>query len=211
MLAQWKLQPDTGQRLVYRRGSLSPPAERADVSGFAQSRGCSHGKAAGATYVAFCGAGFGAARIVVWRWAAGEGVTFGAASYVRHGGRSGGDGSGRRLARLVPSARLKVSLPRRHLTFLAPVQQAGSALTVEVSNVAAGRVRRRLTCRCAWPVLLALARGFLGGRGTRSFQGGRCILGWTLLAWAALRSPNGVPVFSCHSLYSCCCRWCSRR
>src|SRR6185295_11846117 len=35
MLAQWKLEPDTGQRLVYRKGSLTPAGGVPDVSGFA--------------------------------------------------------------------------------------------------------------------------------------------------------------------------------
>ena len=35
MLAEWKLEPDTAQRLVYRKGSLTPVGGVADVSGFA--------------------------------------------------------------------------------------------------------------------------------------------------------------------------------
>ncbi len=35
MLAEWKLEPDTGQRLVYRRGSLTPAGGIPDISGFA--------------------------------------------------------------------------------------------------------------------------------------------------------------------------------
>ena len=36
MLADWKLEPDAGQRLVYRSGSLTPTGGAPDVSGFAQ-------------------------------------------------------------------------------------------------------------------------------------------------------------------------------
>jgi len=36
MLAEWKLQPDTGQRLVYRTGSLTPAGGVTNVSGFAE-------------------------------------------------------------------------------------------------------------------------------------------------------------------------------
>ncbi len=36
MLAQWKLAPDTGQRLFYRQGSVMPVDGPGDVSGFAQ-------------------------------------------------------------------------------------------------------------------------------------------------------------------------------
>ena len=35
MLAEWKLAPDTAQRLVYRKGSLTPADGVPDVSGFA--------------------------------------------------------------------------------------------------------------------------------------------------------------------------------
>ncbi len=36
MLAEWKLEPDTGQRLVYQEGSVMPAGGVPDVSGFAQ-------------------------------------------------------------------------------------------------------------------------------------------------------------------------------
>ena len=36
MLAEWRLVPDEGQRLVYRSGTLAPAGGTADVSGFAQ-------------------------------------------------------------------------------------------------------------------------------------------------------------------------------
>ena len=36
MLAEWKIEPDAGQRLVYRAGSLTPVAGLQDASGFAQ-------------------------------------------------------------------------------------------------------------------------------------------------------------------------------
>src|SRR5207302_910448 len=47
MLAEWKLEPDTGQRLVYRNGSLSPIGGVADISGFAQLARTFAGVAAG--------------------------------------------------------------------------------------------------------------------------------------------------------------------
>ena len=48
MLAEWKLLPDTGQRLIYRRGSLTPVGGIPDISGFAGWRGCSRGTKAAA-------------------------------------------------------------------------------------------------------------------------------------------------------------------
>src|SRR5207302_9413064 len=35
LLAEWKLEPDTNQRLVYRHGTLTPVGGIPDVSGFA--------------------------------------------------------------------------------------------------------------------------------------------------------------------------------
>src|SRR5882672_1490317 len=78
------------------------------------------------------------------------------------------------------------------VTFLAPVQQAASALTAEVANVPAN------TSTLAYGgsltlVLLAVVAWILGAvRGQKSTFG---ILGWTLLAWATLRLPNGAPGF----------------
>ena len=43
MLAEWKLQPDDGQRLIYRSGTLSPAGVAADVSGFAEIRTLARG------------------------------------------------------------------------------------------------------------------------------------------------------------------------
>ena len=84
----------------------------------------------------------------------------------------------------------------RDVTLLAPVQQAGSALTVEVANLA-DKPSVLGFARYAWPALLAL--GGVGlwvdqptGRARRPrarFWAG------LLLAWAALRCPNGATVF----------------
>ena len=35
LLAEWKIEPDTGQRLTYRHGSLAPTGGVSDASGFA--------------------------------------------------------------------------------------------------------------------------------------------------------------------------------
>src|SRR5581483_1712652 len=81
------------------------------------------------------------------------------------------------------------------LNFLAPVQQAESALTVDVSNMPETASTSGAVAS-AWPVLLAIviwAGGWLAGRGPLRF--GAVILGWTIIGWAALRSPNGAPAF----------------
>ena len=83
----------------------------------------------------------------------------------------------------------------RDVTLLAPVQQAGSALTVEVANLE-DKPSVLGFVRYAWPALLALAVWVFGWitdrRGSRTAG---WVLGWTLLAWAALRYPNGATVF----------------
>ena len=81
------------------------------------------------------------------------------------------------------------------MTLLAPVQQAGSALTVEVANLA-DKPSVLDFVGYAWPALLALAVWAFGWITDR--QGSKTagwVLGWLLLAWAALRYPNGATVF----------------
>ena len=83
----------------------------------------------------------------------------------------------------------------RDVTLLAPVQQAGSALTVEVANLA-DKPSVLSFARYAWPALLRL--GCVGFGWITDRQGSKTagrVLGWTLLAWAALRCPNGATIF----------------
>jgi len=81
------------------------------------------------------------------------------------------------------------------MRFLAPVQRAGSALKIAVLNVSDKTSTAAALARC-WPALAALVL-WLGGwmaRGPlQKFAGS--VGGWTLLAWAALRTPNGAPAF----------------
>src|SRR5262249_48364598 len=75
MLAQWKLEPDTGRRLIYRRGSLTPVGGVPDISGFAGLARIFAGQEAGRawTLIAATFVLLGAA-LVVWRWATRRGV-----------------------------------------------------------------------------------------------------------------------------------------
>ena len=135
--------------------------------------------------------------MVVWRWAAREG---------------GSRFSARHLAGLVIGLTAFVMAilalgnlgdlaghadryAPRDLSFLAPVQDAGNALSVAVANVPEGASTSEFISY-AWPAALALAvwaLAWLSGGGM--FKSIASILGWTLLAWAALRRPNGAPVF----------------
>ncbi len=198
LLADWKFEPDTGQRLEYRRGSLTPSAGVTDSSGFAGLVRLFQGNARFDTLIQL--AAIGLLLLVAttaWRWATGNSAwRFG----VRHlgGGLVGLVALGLALAvlsMLLQRARAQDQFPSRGLSFLAPVQQAGSALSVEVSNV-----RDEQTfwgaLMLVWPAFLAV---LVWGYAWINYDNGRrslgLIAGWTLIGWAALRWPNGAPMF----------------
>jgi len=198
MLAEWKLQPDEGQRLVYRSGTLAPVGGTPDVSGFAQFAQLSQNHQAGAALASLLAAlAFVVLAISAWYWAAGRGVH---KFSLRHlfGAAIG-------LAAIILAAVLLVHASGAFesvtanasdgLTFLAPVQQANSALTVDVANVAVAEAGAGSISK-AWPALLALVVWIFGWSRDGKFSKAACgILGWMLLAWAALRLPNGAPAF----------------
>src|SRR5439155_3224504 len=69
MLAEWKLEPDTNQRLLYRNGSLTPIGGVADVSGFAGlARMFTGDDGARARTSLFAALALVAAAMFVWRW-----------------------------------------------------------------------------------------------------------------------------------------------
>lgn len=195
LLAEWKLEPDTAQRLTYRGGSLAPAAGVVDLSGFAGvARMFGQGTAVFQAVLALALVVFG---VWAWRWATREGgYRFG----VRHlGGTLVGliavVMAGSMFLMLLEAASRQAQSTPRGLTFLAPVQQSGSALSVEVGNVA-DALTFWSTLILAWPALLALVawgRALIGSRdGTGTAW---VVLGWTLLGWAALRWPNGAGHF----------------
>ena len=158
MLAEWKLQPDDGQRLVYRSGTLTPANAPTDVSGFAEIRTLARGGDAVAALESLGAALlFTVLAVAVWRWASGKGaylfgarhlfgaviglaaVFFAAVALIHVGGsvelvRVGGSVELIHVGGLFESA--NTTMPNG-VTFLAPVQQAGSALVAEVANVPA--------------------------------------------------------------------------
>ncbi len=191
MLAEWKLEPDTAQRLVYRDGSLTPVGGVADVSGFAQLARMLGDREA---LVTLLGAlALIALAVFVWRGATRDGVfkfsarhtlalLLGCAAFVFAGGA---------LIGLWKIAAEHTAEAAREMTFLAPVQQAGSALSAEVKNVVdetsvwgvIGRV---------WPACFALFAWVYAWAARKPVW---TIIGWTLLAWATLRFPNGAGAF----------------
>jgi len=200
MLAEWKLEPDAGQRLEFIQGSISPIGGIPDHSGFAQLNRMLHSgtrggspvltAAATATIMLLLALGF-------WRWASSGGATKATARHI--GGFVLGlvafAAAGILIAELFKLAAEHRSYPATDVAFLAPVQQSASALTVEVRNVAAS------TAIFSPVGSIVLAVGGLiffaaGGVASAGFK--RAVattVGWTLLAWAALRLPNGAPWF----------------
>jgi len=190
MLEEWKIEPDTGQRLVYEAGSVMPVGGAPDVSGFAQlSRLFAGENLARALTWLLAALGLAAVAAAVWRRAAHDGVyRMGAAAVLI-------------LftlilicfAQLAELAKSVTATAPDNLTFLAPVQQAGTALSVSVSNIA-DKTTARMVLVYVWPALAALALWLLTGLaqlGTAGRMGG-----WMLLAWATLRFPNGAaPLF----------------
>ena len=198
MLAEWKLEPDAGQRLSFVKGSLTPVGGVPDLSGFAQLTRMFHHdgnwllpKLIIAIFVLLLLA------LVVWRWASTNGVR---RATPRHlGGFVIGlvaiAVAGLALAEVCKLAHQHRAYPAMNVSFLAPVQQSGSALAVEIENVAA----TTSSFSVIGSVLLALASlaffatGGVAGPGLK--RSAAVTLGWMLLAWAALRLPNGVPWF----------------
>ena len=198
MLAEWKLQPDEGQQLQFHSGTLTPVGGTTDVSGFAQIAQTMRGYKAGAFLFSLAiSLGFLFLALVLWRWAVADGVYRLTPRHVL--------GSVAGLAALAIAIfsflqisstveTLSVNAPDT-LTFLAPVQQAGSALAVQVANLPAAAARPSSIGR-AWPALIAVFAWFLAWiRDDKTVKATLTIAGWTLLAWAALRLPNGVPMF----------------
>jgi hypothetical protein len=197
MLAEWKLEPDTGQRLIYRGGSLTPIGGILDVSGFAQLARMFNGGAGRAATLLVVALILVALSLVVWRWTACEAVY---RFSVRHilGTTLGLAAMGAAFVlfvRLNDVADNYRGYATESVTFLAPVQQVGSALQVEVENVAEKLSAFGLGGSALF-VLIALAIWIYGWlRAEAATKVVAVLLGWTLLAWAALRSPNGATWF----------------
>ena len=195
MLAEWKLEPDEGQRLIYQAGTLTPADGAADASGFAQiGQIFRTGRAFEAASPLLAALAAFAVAIFIWRWATGGGAHKFSPRHLLGGviGVGAVLFAGVSLLRLVGMFEPIATDVANGVTFLAPVQQAASALTAEVANVPANTPTFAYGGSLTL-ALLAVAALVLGMvRGQKSPFG---ILGWTLLAWATLRLPNGVPAF----------------
>lgn len=200
LLAEWRMEPDAGYSLRYRNGSLVPANGVADNSGFAGlARMLMKGEVKQHLLMLVL---LVTSALLIWKWASKEGTY---RMSARHSGGTLIGGIALLLAAshflaLLGTASMQNSSPESQLSFLAPVQQSNSVLSVEVANVT-GSEAAGTSLIHAWPVALALIvwgmallrhRGF--GR-TLGIAGG-----WTLVAWAALRWPNGTGWLLCACL-----------
>jgi hypothetical protein len=199
MLAEWKFEPDTGQRLVYHQGSLKPAGGVPDTSGFAQiAKVFMGGEGANGIRLAFMLLVFLLAAVVLWRWAGVAGVFKFSARHVV--GTALGITSV--VIALILLSNLGGVMQTRCLyapggmSFLAPVQQANGKLSVEIGNLP-DKTTLGSVISYIWPALLAFALWIYGWGTERQWL--KTIagpLGWLLAAWAALRSPNGAVGFA---------------
>jgi len=195
LLAEWQIEPDAGYSLLYRGGSLVPTAGVADNSGFAGlARMMMSGEAKRHMFLLVVLVIF---AVLVWRWASKEGT-------YRFGPRHFGGGlvgvialllAGTHFLSLQEMANRQQEIPEAKLSFLAPVQQSNSVLSVEVANVTGSQAAGTSLVH-AWPVALALVIwgvALLSPRGLKQSLG--IAFGWTLIAWTTLRWPNGAGLF----------------
>ncbi len=198
MLAEWKMAPDPGRRLSFTKGSLLPAGAEVDLSGFAQLSRLLTGSLKDEAMALLFGIFISAISMAaVWRWGSRPGVCRYDAAYVFSlliglGALAVAVGCVVQLTNLAGTVK---AFQSTDLTFLAPVQRAGSTLQISVSNVA-DNASTAVQMDWIWPAVVALVL-WIGGLFMRIqlLKSVTAIAGWTLLAWGALRIPNGVPVF----------------
>jgi hypothetical protein len=193
LLAEWHIEPATGRRLVYRKGTLTPAVGELDPSGFA---GLSRLLASEHRFQVISGLVILAVAVVLagWIWSGrlGTGPRFG----LRHGaagllGMAAAAVAFLMVARLAGiAAEGELTLPS-DLRFVAPIQQGDAAWQVEVANlerspagwVTFGGVMLAAVALVAWVGSLLASKPWSRGLGITA--------GWCLLMWAALRAPAG--------------------
>jgi hypothetical protein len=189
LLTEWTVDPEPGQRVVFRRGTISPAGGSIDQSGYAQFLRFLRTNGGGFWRFAGTATGFFVLALLVSRLATERGShRYG----IRHlmGGVLAIGGSAIALYRLVQLGVLSQAMavkPPTGLRFLVPIQPADSVFQIEVG---AGRSSISIWTWvwALWPLLLALELFRRSGQRRE----GRAI-GWVGLCWAALRAPDGAP------------------
>lgn len=193
LLGEWKIEADTGRRLIFRKGSLTPQNGRSILSGFDSLAGLFSGyRANEALVVLLAACALIAFSLAIWRSTLlNAGFRF-SPRFIA-GGSLGilalllGFGALFKLAELAPEAPQRA---QRDLSFLAPIQQGGNGLSIEVSNLP-----EQLTFGdvlfFAWPAMIGVGLVVYSlVAPSRPAQNAARLAGWMALAWAALRLPE---------------------
>ncbi len=198
LLAHWKIESEPGQRATYLGGTVRPSGPLRDDSGFGQLRRLFTGESAR-------GARLGVLSAFAWLLAAGVGLRVACAGAahrlgVRHamGGlvaAAGFTGFAVSLLWLQTQA-VSLSQPIPHsLDLVAPVQLADTSMSVEVGLTGLAQTFWSIALRW-WPLCLALAAWAGGWIASGSwFSKVSTVVGWLIVAWAALRLPHGAAYF----------------
>jgi hypothetical protein len=189
MLAEWKLEPDTAQRLEYVSGSLTPVGGAVDASGFV---GVASAISGGGKLALAAAIGFMLLAILCWRGGLKPGVFKGSSKHST----ALVFGALAFLASLFVLTILGERQPAHtgrgnsSVSFVAPVQQPGTSLTAEISNLPADHVASG-----KFAMLLAIAAAVLAVYALFKRKPLVLPLAWLVLAWAALSSQNGASRF----------------
>ncbi len=198
LLAEWRLEPATGRRLVYRGGTLRPADGASDLSGFADLVRLFDADSRGGTLtrLGLATAGLVVCILVAAGAFSGSGIRLGPRHLV-----VGILGSLAAAVTLVSLYQLRETAvtglveTSRALRFVAPVQQADVAWTVEVANLPARAMAiGPWISLCLGVLALVIWAGawFADRAWVR-----RCAMafGWALVFWGALRLERGASLF----------------
>jgi len=198
LLAEWSLEPESGRRLIYRGGTLPSPGTEFRASGFGGLWSMLFGPQSGSSRLAVV-VGCGALGMLVL--GAYLGRSSGAARWtLRH--VAGGLvvllalGVGMMaLGELMRAAQAQTGGIPAKLSFLVPVQKAGNALTLDLSNVreTTSVIDRFWGC---WPCLGAVIIWVLGwSKPGTIWRSVAPALGWMVAFSGTLRMSGGATAF----------------
>ncbi len=193
MLAEWKVTPDTGQRISYRGGSLTPVGGAVDTSGFGGLMRMLQNETAPTYFVLVAALGLFVLAILAWKGGTRSDVyrntpqhstalVIGALAFLIAVGA---------LFFLGSVAKHHDAAAPAEITFVAPVQQSGSSLTAEISNVSIEKPGLSISLAG----ISAVAAVIVWGVAFYAKNPVYLAVGWILLAASALAKESGAQLF----------------